>query len=587
MNRCARTLLAHYRMLRHLEPVQVIWRARRRIEDALGLRPCPNPPSPESLDPAVLDGIRKYIACLARYYPPSAAALDAVREGRFTFLNETRPFTTPFDWEPAGTSVLWRFHLHYFDYARMLAAGNANQVDEQDRVQTTGWMRDWVSQNPPFRGTGWHPFVISCRLVNWLIAAAVFGDDAALRQSLARQAAVLQARPEYDVRANHLLKNAVALVLAHEALGTRARDKTAALDLLERETTEQILPDGGHIEGSAMYHAQILEDFLLLHAALPHQPAFLADAISRMTAFLVHTVHTDGDIPLFNDAALGAAMPTRALVPLACELTKTPMPSRGPDSRALEASGWYVFDQRDATARLAFKAASPAPEYQMGHSHADLFSWELSMAGRRVVVDSGVHDYEAGPWREYCRSTRAHNTVSLNGRDQYELWGAFRIGRRCRARIDAWRPEGSSFLRVSHDGFAPFVHQRAIRFVERRFWIIEDTILGSGIVSATNCVHFAPDTRLEEAEGVWTARLEGATAYLKPFGAASVERVEGGDTPRQGWYCPEFGRAFPAPTLILFQRGPCPVRFGYAIFVTPADILTTKELDNLLDAAAE
>ena len=36
--------------------------------------------------------------------------------------------------------------------------------------------------------------------------------------------------------------------------------------------------------------------------------------------------------------------------------------------------------------------------------------------------------YEAGAERDWFRGTRAHSTVSVDGRDQFELWGAFRSG---------------------------------------------------------------------------------------------------------------------------------------------------------------
>ena len=78
---------------------------------------------------------------------------------------------------------------------------------------------------------------------------------------------------------------------------------------------------------------------------------------------------------------------------------------------------------------------------------ADFFSFELSLRGTRVVVDSGVSTYETGPMREYCRSTRAHNTVEIEGQDLVELWGAFRVGRRCRPREVEWKEleDGLSF----------------------------------------------------------------------------------------------------------------------------------------------
>ncbi len=94
------------------------------------------------------------------------------------------------------------------------------------------------------------------------------------------------------------------------------------------------------------------------------------------------------------------------------------------------------------------------PDYLPGHGHGDMFSYELSLDGRRVVVDGGTSTYEAGPERDWVRSTRAHNTVEIAGEDQCEFFGAFRVGRRGRPR-DVAAEVTADGLHVAgwHDGY--------------------------------------------------------------------------------------------------------------------------------------
>ena len=47
-----------------------------------------------------------------------------------------------------------------------------------------------------------------------------------------------------------------------------------------------------------------------------------------------------------------------------------------------------------------------------------------------MIVDSGVYEYEEGEMRNYTRSTKAHNTLTIDGKDQAECWGSFRVARR-------------------------------------------------------------------------------------------------------------------------------------------------------------
>ena len=83
-----------------------------------------------------------------------------------------------------------------------------------------------------------------------------------------------------------------------------------------------------------------------------------------------------------------------------------------------------------------------------------MFSYELSLDGRRVVVDGGTSTYEAGPERDWVRSTRAHNTVEVAGEDQCEFFAAFRVGRRGRPR-DVTASVSAEGLHLAgwHDGY--------------------------------------------------------------------------------------------------------------------------------------
>ena len=256
-----------------------------------------------------------------------------------------------------------------------------------------------------------HPYVVSTRAGNWIAAMSLRPELATAEavDSLRRQLAFLERNVEDEILGNHVIRNARALVLGGHAFGDeRLLDR--GRKLLERELPEQVLPDGGHYERSPVYHLVVLRDLLELQAA---GEAWLEPTTERMRRFAAALSRPDGRPALFNDGGLD----------LAPEL-ELPEPPRG--LSLFPETGYAVW--RDERLWLAFDCGPPAPDFLPAHAHADALSFQLWRDGRPVVVDPGTYTYEPGPDRNWFRSTRAHSTVAVDGRDQFEVWGAFRSG---------------------------------------------------------------------------------------------------------------------------------------------------------------
>ena len=106
-----------------------------------------------------------------------------------------------------------------------------------------------------------------------------------------------------------------------------------------------------------------------------------------------------------------------------------------PDQRA-----WpYMSNRRAVTTpagmgrtRSSLTADQIGPDYQPGHAHCDTLSYELAINGRRVVVDSGVFDYEAELRAGLCAKHQSpQHSWWLMGRNNQKC-GVFRVARRAR-----------------------------------------------------------------------------------------------------------------------------------------------------------
>jgi uncharacterized heparinase superfamily protein len=493
-----------------------------------------------------------------------------VASRRFRFLNDAADFSSGIDWPAAGKSRLWRYHLHYFHY--LLARG--------DLSPTAGLrlMEDWVTRNPPGTPDAWDPFPVSLRLVNWLkyLSGTVLSGaevDRVIR-SACRQCLWLERLLERHLLANHLFKNLKALVfaglffqgpVAERWLATGAR-------LLVRELSEQVLPDGGHFERSPMYHAMILEDCLDLLNVLAVRPeaecrglsASLTSVCHRMGRFLAGICHPDGEIALFNDSALGSERPPSELLTYGEALLGEKLGSPDGESWSFPDAGYHVLAPESGD-WLAVDCGPVGPDYQPGHAHCDTLSYELSLRGRRVVVDSGVHDYDTGDMRRYVRSTAAHNTVLLDCEEQSEIWGAFRVGRR--ARPIYWRLEsGGGRMRFvgAHDGYRRLdgvIHEREIGYSRDSGWTVKDRLTGKGRHRAQSFVHLHPDLRAL-ASG---HRIE----IVERNGGAPVARVDilqaGRTEIGRGCYCPEFGLRLENDVIRVSAEGTLPLELTYRV----------------------
>jgi len=92
------------------------------------------------------------------------------------------------------------------------------------------------------------------------------------------------------------------------------------------------------------------------------------------------------------------------------------------------------------------------------------------------------------------RSTCSHNTVEVNGINQSEVWGGFRVGNR--ANIIALDEEIGA-IRATHDGYKKenIYHTRKWLFKENKI-VIEDSLNKSA--SAVARFHFHPNVSEEE-----------------------------------------------------------------------------------------
>lgn len=381
---------------------------------------------------------------------------------------------------------------------------------------------------------------------------------------------------------------------------------------LHQQIERQVLDDGVHGELSTYYHCYALDFFLQALVASRHLSAPFPQAswrrVERMIEFLMHVSRPGGAIPLLGDddggraLALAAsdyhsfqdALSTGAALFCRSDFKHQSGGFHEETFWMLGLEGWRIYRAVTNIAPQETAASFPAAGYFVqrsgwgeadshlvfdcggmgmlngGHGHADALSVVLCSRGADLLIDSGTSVYNGAPeWRSYFRSTRAHNTVTIDGRDQSAPGGTFRWKRRAAARpLERFGHAGVELFSGEHDGYGTscgVIHRRRLLFCPPGYWILADDFRGSGARVLDFYYHLPPGAEIAmhegEAEPVNLFAHNGAAGLLLYFDAtgALTPAVQcGGAEPVQGWASGRYGDRKPAPVLHASMRGPVP-----------------------------
>jgi hypothetical protein len=276
-------------------------------------------------------------------------------------------------------------------------------------------------------------------------------------------------------------------------------------------------------------------------------------------------------------ALLGAVVPVRNPSTLPARILGLTAPARNmkaAGSQAFADAGIYVLTRARGTPQEIFVLADAGPLGYLSiaaHGHADALSFTLSVGGLPLLVDPGTYCYHTDlKSRSYFRGTSAHNTLTVDGRDQSQQGGPFLWMRRANAATESWSSTADGAVLVaSHDGYRDLGvrHQRRIELAGGRL-SLTDSISGGTRRRIEAFFHCDPACQCRVLDdGTVEIRRPGARAVLKPWPGAAVTVHRGGTD--HGWFSPRFGVKIPSHTLVVACERQLPV-----------DLVTTLDIEH-------
>ncbi|MEK3833618.1 alginate lyase family protein [Paenibacillus sp. FSL R7-0128] len=339
---------------------------------------------------------------------------------------------------------------------------------------------------------------------------------------------------------------------------------------------ENVYADGVQFEGSPNYHLIVMRELyelVVLYQKLGIDAGEYRETLEKMYVVTMHLLAPDGQLVKFGDTDVQVLSELHNVMSLGAYLYQ-----RG-DFKALGHERlpfsllWRVgpeaaaeYDQLKAVEPAETAACFPAGGYVTsrqgwspddmymamragvgigGHAHSDALSLVLYAGGRELLADSGMGLFEWNKERKYTVSTRAHNTVVVDGQDQHVRSFHWNTPPTASCRIwDTQFSEVYDYAFASQYGYTryedPVVHSRKVLFVKNSYWLIVDLFQAEGQHRYEQYFHLPPGAATYDSlSGEVVSQLEGANLLLKPLPSGLAEdrlTLEQGLIFKQGHY---------------------------------------------------
>ena len=497
---------------------------------------------------------------------------------------------------------------HLTTLSQRYAVTKSKKIAREVKAQ----LLSWIEQNPFGEGVNWaSPLEIGIRLISWCLALQLLRDAKGFRkedwnrivQSILQQARFLEVNLSLDkvVRCNHLIGELAGLITVGACFPhfvESDRWVREGLAHFVEEIYAQTFGDGGSKEHSVTYHRFVVDFILIVRLMIkdshPTERGLLERKLEPMLEYLMWAIQPDWNMPHLGDcddgrgiklsettdfldcrgwlAAGGVILHRGDFKTVAGDFNEEARwllgdegagqfqsldpepPEPGlkifPESgHAVIRSGW------DAHADYLFIRCGPfglGGDYHASHSHCDMLSPILFVAGQPILSDSGTFVYNSDlAWRKLFRGTGAHNTITVEGIEQATFYDTFKWVGVPESKWLRWEESNDRILLAGESIYKPGV--RITRWITYRpggrTWRFEDRVE-------------ALKKNLQDRKGMWFFNLASGSVNIQNRSDRIIAEVKGARITfrssanmsvavREGWMSRSFGQKQPIRKLIL------------------------------------
>lgn len=472
-------------------------------------------------------------------------------------------------------------------------------------------MLHWIEENPFLVGMNWKsPLELGIRLINWVWAIDLIRSSNVLDAASWRSIVETAYRMTWEINRkysrgssanNHLIGEAAGVFVStsYFQFFPQAREwQQRSKAILESELVAQTYADGCTREHAFGYQLFVMQFYSIARIVADRtNDPFSARATSRlheMYRFTADICADTGNLPLLGDSDDGYVLDLgdRPSAPLG--LISVGAQLFDDDSLLMDrsASAWWYFgssigdvseSNNSRTSRayedsgyFLLRSRSPKSGHRMSvlfdcaplgfgpiaaHGHADCLSLTVAVNGLDFVVDSGTYDYFTFPeYRNYFRSTEAHNSVVIDDANQSKLLGPFLWGEKASPSLIDWM-DSDEETRITGEyvGFfslpEPITHRRTLRLSKNvpRLTILDEFETERSHRSK-RLLHFHPDCRVVAFSDRALRVVRENTDIQITWTSGNSTLIESEDDRPHAWISDGYHRKRPSFALLIEER---------------------------------
>jgi len=345
-----------------------------------------------------------------------------------------RVYGDPIGWGKLEKTELeksvWLNRFYYLpSFARLYyLSGDESYLEDMMKL-----IRVWIHDNPrvtehPTSKYNWYDMQVAWRSIHlsWCYYLGEKGlsiaDKQLIKDTLKEHALVLaegfgqQKLNEF----NHQAHGALAMIYLgtlFPELSQAEELRTGALRILEHHINFAFYPDGGNVEqmfGYYPFEASIFRDTYLLcrdNGVTP--PKNILPLLHKMADYLFEVAQPDGTMPPVNDSYPMPVNPTETIIREI--LNEKVSADKKPGSYYLPETQIGVMRANGSGLTPWYLLANPARTIG-SHDHAGRLGFVLWYGEEPVLIDSGCSNYDNPLIVKWYRTSRAHNTVLIDGK---------------------------------------------------------------------------------------------------------------------------------------------------------------------------